>query len=140
MPPRRWDRSKSYRVGAISPSGPPEIEEARAGAQSRAEPRKRALHGGGWCLGARVVGGAVFARAAIDDDACLLHADHTLRRLDGVGHVADPVDQLEVEGLLGRVDPAVGDLPRRLEAEPPALGELLDELTVEAVDDRLEDL
>src|SRR2546429_1121398 len=75
------------------PSGPPEIEEARAGAQSRAEPRERTLHGGGWCLGARVVGGAVFARAAIDDDACLLHADHTLRRLDGVGHVADPVDR-----------------------------------------------
>src|SRR5256712_12682782 len=115
MPPRRWDRSKSYRVGAISPSGPPEIEEARAGAQSRAEPRERTLHGGGGCLGARVVGGAVFARAAIDDDACLLHADHTLRRLDGVGHVADPVDQLEVEGMLGRVSQAGGGLPRCIE-------------------------
>src|SRR5439155_1481976 len=51
-----------------------------------------------------------------------------------------PVDQLEVERLPGRVDPSVGHLPRRLEAELPILGELLDELSVEAVDDRLEDL
>src|SRR2546425_3425380 len=78
-----------------SRSGPPEIEEARAGAQSRAEPRERALHGGGWRLGARVVGGAVLTGAAIDDDPCLLHTDHALRRLDGVGRSEEHTSELQ---------------------------------------------
>jgi phosphoglycerate dehydrogenase-like enzyme len=78
--------------------------------------------------------------AVVDDHARLVDADLLPRELEHVVHVADLVDQLELERLLRRVDAAVGDRPRGVERQLARLDQTGQELPVQPVDHALEDL
>src|SRR5712692_7916429 len=129
-PGRRW-RPRKLR--------PPEVHEAGPGArQYRRQLGERGVRAGSHGR-RRVESGAVLLGPVVHDDPGLLEARGLLGRVHRVVEVADPVHQVQRLGLLGRVDPAVGQGTNAVLGNPPRLDDQLHEAAVHVVDHPLKD-
>src|SRR5919109_37606 len=114
-------------VSGYRRSGGPEIEKLRSHARRGGE-LGDSLERRGFAARLSVIRRAVLARAFVNDDLRVGRAGRSPCRLDGVGHVADGIDEPVRERLWGGVDPAVRQGPCRIGGNSATFRDLSDEL------------